>query len=129
MLTFIFFVGTEFVGKYVFGKRNGKGSYTWPDGSKYKGHYKNGNRHGQGKMEFSSGVIYQGAFVDDERHGFGKLTWPNGDFFEGHWVRGRRLGVGYFHKRTNNQNFEKEQQTWDEDITVSYANGAQTHPL
>ena len=33
------------------GKKNGKGTYTWPDGSYYEGFYKNDLKHGQGKFK------------------------------------------------------------------------------
>jgi hypothetical protein len=43
----------EYIGKFKNGKKNGKGVYTWPDGS-----------------------IYTGEFLDDNLHGTGKMVWP-----------------------------------------------------
>ena len=34
--------GQKYVGELMDGERNGKGIFTWPDGSKYDGNWKNG---------------------------------------------------------------------------------------
>jgi hypothetical protein len=46
---------------------NGKGVFTWSDGSKYEGDWKDGKRHGKGI------------------HGIHGYTWSDGSKFEGDW--------------------------------------------
>ena len=40
----------KYVGEYKDGKRNGQGTFTYPDGEKYVGEFKDGERNGQGKI-------------------------------------------------------------------------------
>ena len=43
-----------------YGKRDGHGKMTWPDGSYYDGTWKNNLRDGLGSYMLSSGYIYKG---------------------------------------------------------------------
>ena len=45
--------------------QNGKGTYTYPDGTVYNGHWKDGKRHGDGKYKNANGHEYDGDWVDD----------------------------------------------------------------
>ena len=51
----------------------GKGIYSWPDGSEYNGEYKNNIREGEGTFKWANGVIFQGKFVNGRPDGKGKL--------------------------------------------------------
>lgn len=46
-------------GDWKYNKRNGTGTFTWPNGD-----------------------VYIGDWKDDKRTGKGKQTWPNGDIYE-----------------------------------------------
>lgn len=45
----------HYKGEFKEGKANGKGIYTWANGSKYEGESKDGNRHGLGKLTLVKG--------------------------------------------------------------------------
>lgn len=108
------------MGEYVNGKPEGKGQYTWENGSFYVGEFKGGLKHGKGKWRrskdnnsnqyegeykgdkkngygeftWASGNQYKGGYKDDEREGFGKMKWTDGSTYEGDWVRGIQHGKG-----------------------------------
>ena len=51
-------------------KRNGQGTYTFPDGAKYVGEYKDDKRSGIGKLSAADGsVIQQGYWIANEYFG------------------------------------------------------------
>lgn len=67
---------------------NGKGKFTWPDGSSYDGSYKNDKKHGQGTFRWGgvhkeNGIpmekcVYEGQWENGKQNGKGKLTWGDG---------------------------------------------------
>ena len=54
----------QYEGEMENGQFEGKGTYTFPDGSRYEGEFKNGSFHGEGTL-----------FLDNGRY---EATWENG---------------------------------------------------
>ena len=52
--------GDKFEGTLQHGLREGRGKYTWSNGSFYDGEYRSGARHGQGRMVFPDKGEYEG---------------------------------------------------------------------
>ena len=73
--TYYFSNGDKYIGEWVSGKANGRGTQFIGDGQ-YKG----------GK--------YAGEFKDNKYDGFGTYYFPNGDKFVGEWKDGKRSGQG-----------------------------------
>jgi len=51
-------------GDFVKGKPDGKGVYTWEDGSRLDGTFKDGKANGAGKYVSAKGVRYEGQFLN-----------------------------------------------------------------
>jgi hypothetical protein len=84
--------GDTYVGEYVNGLRQGKGTETFANGDKYVGEYKNGMIYGQGTVTYANGNKYVGEYVNGYKNGKGKLTYANGTVKEGLWENGRFIG-------------------------------------
>jgi hypothetical protein len=54
----------RYVGYFVQGKPDGKGTYTWANGARLEGNFKNGKAHGAGVYISAKGVRYEGEFLD-----------------------------------------------------------------
>jgi hypothetical protein len=54
----------RYVGYFVQGKPDGKGTYTWGNGARLEGTFKNGKAHGAGVYTSPKGVRYEGQFID-----------------------------------------------------------------
>ena len=54
----------QYIGNFSAGKREGKGSMYWQDGSNFKGHWLNDQRL-HGKMIMANGIVYEGGFKND----------------------------------------------------------------
>ena len=68
-----------YVGSFSQGNMQGKGVYTWANGTKYDGEWKDDKRHGKGIHTWANGSKYDGEQKDGKRHGLGKLTLVKGD--------------------------------------------------
>lgn len=98
--------GSQYVGEFQSGQRNGVGEYTWPsqitkDGkvessetTSYVGRFRNGFKHGQGELKWRNGNIYTGDFTDNLIHGYGTKVYADGRTYEGNWEEGQREGFG-----------------------------------
>jgi hypothetical protein len=82
--------GDTFVGSFFEGLYEGKGLYTWRNGSTYQGMYKRGKKSGIGKWIVKDKKdnkerysIYTGQFQDDCKNGFGTMIWNTGGRFDG----------------------------------------------
>ena len=53
-----------YVGHFVKGKVDGKGVYTWEDGSRLDGNFKDGKAQGTGIYVSAKGVRYEGQFAN-----------------------------------------------------------------
>ena len=54
----------RYVGYFVKGKPDGKGTYTWANGASLEGSFKGGKADGPGVYVSAGGVRYEGQFVD-----------------------------------------------------------------
>ena len=54
----------------------GKGTYTFPDGSVYQGAWSDHKFHGSGEMQYANGEVYVGKFKKGKRHGKGRHAYP-----------------------------------------------------
>ncbi|MAP01856.1 MAG: hypothetical protein CMD01_03455 [Flavobacteriales bacterium] len=84
----------KYEGEWTDGKRNGKGTMHWSDGTKYQGQWKEDKRHGQGIYTYGEGEwegdVYSGEFKNDIFSGQGTYTTSNGKIFHsGLWVDGQ----------------------------------------
>ena len=78
--------GNYFSGKFFKGDlENGKMIY--PDGSVYIGEFINGKRNGKGSILYADSKMYEGFWVDDKEHGQGKVVT------EGVWEKGQMKQV------------------------------------
>ena len=57
---------SKYVGEIEFGKPNGQGTFTYPDGKKFVGKYKDGKPNGLGIFTFPDGKKYVGEWKDTE---------------------------------------------------------------
>lgn len=89
--------GSKYKGDWVYGEREGFGTYRWPDTSLYRGYWKADERHGFGKLELSNGHVYEGFWVRGKREGKGKMRWSDGSHYDGDWVADMRHGQGTYY--------------------------------
>ena len=79
---------------------NGKGTYTWSDGSKYVGEFKDGKKHGQGTFTWGSGKSKGDKYVGEWRHeeitGYGTVTFASGNKYVGEVKDSKPHGQGTF---------------------------------
>ena len=66
---------------HTYGKREGFGTATFPNGDVYEGDYVNGMRHGKGTYYFggkeSPKATYTGAYVENVKTGKGTMLYPD----------------------------------------------------
>ncbi len=78
------------------GRKHGKGTYQWLDGSSYEGDFESGVRHGKGHFRWANGEYYKGEYVKDQRTGEGVYAWSDGSVYRGFFLNGKRHGQGIF---------------------------------
>lgn len=87
--------GAKYAGCYSNNKKNGEGTFLYPDGSRYEGEWKNDKRHGRGTYRYTNGDVYIGEWSADMRHGKGEYHYVDEDMvYTGMWRHGRRSGEG-----------------------------------
>ncbi|KAJ1473738.1 hypothetical protein T484DRAFT_1636502, partial [Baffinella frigidus] len=69
--------GDVYAGEFRFGRREGKGTYTYAKGESYMGDWLADRMHGRGVYKYSSGKVYDGMWEEDRPHGAGQLTDGN----------------------------------------------------
>lgn len=84
------------------GRKHGKGTYRWTDGSSYEGDFKEDDRHGLGIFHWDNNQTYKGDYLKDERTGEGVYTWPDGSEYRGSFLNGKRHGQGTFYNSNGN---------------------------
>lgn len=92
--TFIWADGSRYEGEWRNDMRYGIGTYTWPDGDIYTGEWENNRINGYGTFKSKSGFEYTGEWKDDKHNGFGKYILPNGNEYTGEFKEGIKQGVG-----------------------------------
>lgn len=60
-------------GERVDGKKQGKGKFTWKDGSVYEGEFNNDQISGQGTLTIPSKGMYAGTFLDGKKERTGNI--------------------------------------------------------
>ncbi|CAD7929655.1 unnamed protein product [Amoebophrya sp. A120] len=88
--------GDVFVGDYVDGKKQGKGTYTHVNGDVFVGEYTDDKRTGVGMMTYASGGCYNGNFENGVRSGEGTFVYPTKDIYSGLWKAGKKSGEGFY---------------------------------
>ncbi len=83
--------GTRYVGEWQDGKKQGHGTYTWPDGDEYVGEWRDGKKHGQGTYTWPDGDEYVGEWKNGQEHGQGTYTYADGRVWKGRWSDGKRV--------------------------------------
>jgi hypothetical protein len=58
-----------YVGSFVKGRPDGKGTYAWENGARLEGSFKDGKAHGPGVYVSAKGVRYEGQFVNGKLAG------------------------------------------------------------
>jgi hypothetical protein len=62
-------LNNRYAGQFVFGKRNGTGTFYYANGSYYHGEWMDHAKNGRGRHVFEDGSIYEGLFVNDQMVG------------------------------------------------------------
>lgn len=89
--------GFKYVGEFKNNKFSGQGNATLPNGGSYVGEFKDGNYAGKGTLTFPDGTKHTGEFVAGIPNGYGNLLFPNGDKYEGGFKDGKYSGKGTFY--------------------------------
>ena len=79
----------KYVGEYKDGKRNGQGTYTFPDGRKFVGEWKDGKINGQGTMTTLDGTKYEGEWKDEKP--WNGIYYDKNENIIGKFVNGERI--------------------------------------
>ena len=99
--------GSQYVGTFKDGQRDGFGKFIWSsDGvsrtgekyptSEYLGQFRNGLRHGPGVLRWVNGNVYMGDFMDGQVHGFGTKEYEDERTYIGNWRDGKREGFAKY---------------------------------
>ena len=87
----------KYDGEFRNGKREGKGTMTWGDGTTFTGIWKNDMRH-KGNLIMTvvgNTMVYIGSFVEDRIHcDNGQLLLPNMNIYQGSFENSKTLPTG-----------------------------------
>ena len=125
--------GTEYVGEFLRGEKNGYGEISYGRRNVREEYYK-GNwvmiiRHGFGQLLLRNGQVFKGNFVQNQPdgdcqifypdegsysgevsrgviHGIGELKLPNGFAYAGKFENGKRSGTGRFYIQDSSYSLE-----------------------
>ena len=86
---------------YKDGKKNGQGTYTFPDGEKYVGAFKDNKKSGQGTYTYPDGDKYVGEYKDSKRNGQGTFTQANGVKYVGTWKDDKEWNGNVYNTKNN----------------------------
>jgi hypothetical protein len=78
----------DYRGQFDAGDLHGRGRYTWGTespwaGETYEGDFKRGRPDGKGKFSYPNGTVYEGDVVSGRSSGHGKTTFADGTSYEG----------------------------------------------
>ena len=80
--------GSEYLGYFVNGAKQGYGSYSSASGYKYKGGWHNGRQTGSAQIFYKNGDVYTGEVKAGLRFGYGTLYQDStARSFAGNWIR------------------------------------------
>lgn len=81
------------------GKKEGFGTFIWPDGSKYIGQWKNDRRHGYGEQYNLNGSILRVNWIEDKQDGAASIVLVDSSVIRCNWNLGKVDSIGqYFNK-------------------------------
>ena len=83
-------ISRKFVGIHKDDKRNGQGTFTYPDVGKYVGRWKDDKRNGQGTFTYPDGREYVGEYNYGKRWkgtDYDKNGNIIGKFVNGEWIK------------------------------------------
>ena len=90
--------GDCYSGEWVNDLAEGKGTYYFLDGSLYYGGFVQGKFSGRGTEIWADGSRYIGDFEESMKQGSGTFKWPDGSFYTGTFVKGEIEGHGKHHQ-------------------------------
>lgn len=91
----IMMAGSDYSGPFRHGKKHGRGTLTYRDGTVlYAGDYVDNECHGTGEWQDVHGTWYKGDFRHSERTGRGEMEEPNGNWYSGEFLKGQYHGAG-----------------------------------
>mmetsp|Transcript_10910 Transcript_10910/g.22100 ORF Transcript_10910/g.22100 Transcript_10910/m.22100 type:complete len:230 (-) Transcript_10910:224-913(-) len=76
------------------GQWEGRGRYTFADGSVYEGEWRANQQDGHGTFRFHSGNLYYGQWKAGKKHGHGTFGYADGRVEVGTYVADRDVGEG-----------------------------------
>ena len=91
---------------------NGRGTFSWQDGSTYSGEWKGEQPHGKGTMKYLDTSWYKGNWVRGVYEGQGKLFFVSKGTYEGNFLEGNLSGYGTYKYLNGN----KYQGNWKDNL-------------
>ena len=95
--TYFYPNGCKYEGYFKNDKKNGKGIFYYSNGDKYEGNFEDGYYEGKGIFYFNNGDRYEGNFEKNKYSGKGKYYYHNGDSFDGYWMDDKKCGEGIYY--------------------------------
>ena len=87
--------GNEYEGEWdEEGKKDGRGTMLWVDGSFYEGYWENDKANGPGRMLHADSDMYEGNWINDKAQGHGTYYHADGAKYEGQWLDDKQHGHG-----------------------------------
>lgn len=87
-------INTEYIGNFVNGVREGKGTFTFANGNEYIGNFQNNKSNGIGRMKYNNSDEYLGNWIDGRKEGLGIYTWEDGSIYIGEFKDSKMDGNG-----------------------------------
>jgi hypothetical protein len=95
----------KYVGEFVNGLKQGKGTFFYDNGDKYVGDFYNDNKEGFGIYYFNNGDKYEGQYVNNQREGKGTYFYADGDKLVGTFKNNMAEGRGKFYYNDGDRYF------------------------
>jgi len=125
--------GEIYEGRFMIGKKHGRGTLWNDEGDVYMGNWRNDRRNGMGMLAFhvenyregrftentlkNTTENYSGEFKNDVFYGEGTYRWEDGTLYVGKWAANKKHGRGYFDYGTGHKawrTFEFDKRIYDE---------------
>lgn len=84
--------GHKYTGQFVDNRRQGYGTYEFPNGDVYRGDFSQGDMEGQGTYAYANGDRYKGGFKDNLPDGVGEFSYADGKVLRGVFRKGVLVG-------------------------------------